>query len=68
MFKASALHKMVSLPVGVLEDREALEQLRALEAGMTIRAQVVDNIKLVEEAPADVNTPEEYEEAKKWIK
>lgn len=68
VFKASALHKMVSLPVGVLEDREALEQLRALEAGMTIRAQVVDNIKLVEEAPADVNTPEEYEEAKKWIK
>ena len=68
VFKASSLHKMVSLPVGVLEDREALEQLRALEAGMTIRAQVVDNIKLVEEAPADVNTPEEYEEAKKWIK
>lgn len=68
VFKASSLHKMVSLPVGVLEDRETLEQLRALEAGMTIRAQVVDNIKLVEEAPADVNTPEEYEEAKKWIK
>lgn len=68
VFKASSLQKMVSLPVGVLEDREALEQLRALEAGMTIRAKVVDNIKLIEEAPADINTPEEYEEAKKWIK
>ena len=68
VFKASSLQKMVSLPVGILEDREALEQLRALEAGMTIRAKVVDNIKLIEEAPADINTPEEYEEAKKWIK
>ncbi len=68
VFKASSLQKMVSLPVGVLEDREALEQLRALEAGMIIRAKVVDNIKLIEEAPADINTPEEYEEVKKWIK
>ena len=68
VFKASSLQKMVSLPVGILEDREALEQLRALEAGMTIRAKVVDNIKLIEEAPADINTPEEYEESLKWIK
>jgi hypothetical protein len=29
---------------------------------------VVDNMKLVDEAPADINTPEEYEEALKWIK
>ena len=62
------LLKMVSLPVGVLEEREALEQLRALENGMTIRALVVDNMKLINEAPADINTPEEYEEALKWIK
>ncbi len=68
VFKASSLQKMVSLPVGVLEERESLEQLRALENGMTIRALVVDNMKLVDEAPADINTPEEYEEALKWIK
>ncbi len=68
VFKASSLQKMVSLPVGVLEDREALEQLRALEAGMTIRAQIIDKIKLIEEAPADINTKEEYEESLKWIK
>lgn len=68
VFKASSLQKMVSLPVGVLEDREALEQLRALEAGMTIRAKIIDKIKLIEEAPADINTKEEYEEALKWIK
>ena len=58
---------MVSLPVGVLEEREALEQLRALENGMTIRAKVIGNMKLIDEAPADINTPEEYAEACKWI-
>ncbi|MGN0929437.1 MAG: 3-deoxy-manno-octulosonate cytidylyltransferase [Alphaproteobacteria bacterium] len=68
VYKAESLKKMVSLPVGVLEDREALEQLRALEAGMEIRAQVIDSMKLIEEAPADINTKEEYEEALKWIK
>ena len=68
VFKATSLQKMVSLPVGVLEGRESLEQLRALENGMTIRAKIVDNMKLVDNAPADINTPEEYEEACKWIK
>ena len=60
VFKAKSLQKMVSLPVGVLEGRESLEQLRALENGMTIRAKIVDNMKLVDNAPADINTPEEY--------
>ena len=68
VYKAESLKRMVSLSVGVLEDREALEQLRALEDGMTIRARVIAGMKLIEEAPADINTPEEYEEAKKWIK
>lgn len=68
VYKAESLKRMVSLPVGVLEDREALEQLRAIEDGMTIRAKVIGGIKLVDEAPADINTMEEYEEAKKWIK
>lgn len=68
VYKAESLKRMVSLPVGVLEDREALEQLRAIEDGMTIRAKVISGMKLIEEAPADINTPEEYEEAKKWIK
>lgn len=68
VYKAEALKKMVSLPVGVLEDREALEQLRALEAGMEIRAKIFKTIKLIEQAPADINTKEEYEESLKWIK
>lgn len=68
VYKASALKKMVDCPVGVLEDREKLEQLRALENGMSIYCKVIDKMKLVEEAPADVNTLEELEETKKYIK
>ncbi len=69
VYKASSLQKMVSLPVGVLEEREALEQLRALEAGMVIKARIIkkEEMKLIQEAPADVNTPEELEEARKYI-
>ena len=68
VYKASSLQKFVSLPVGILEKRESLEQLRALENGMKIRAKIVDNIKLIDQAPADVNTPEEYEAALQWIR
>jgi len=68
VFKASALKRAVKLPVGVLEDREKLEQLRWLEDGMTIRAKLIDNLKLIPEAPPDINTPEELEMALKWIK
>lgn len=68
VYKASSLQKIVELPVGVLENRESLEQLRALENGMYIRAKLIQNLKLVAEAPADVNTPEELSEARKYIK
>lgn len=70
VYTAEALKRMVSLPVGVLEARESLEQLRALENGMTIRARIItrEEMKLVVDAPADVNTPAELEEARKYIK
>ncbi len=68
VFKAASLQKMVSLPTGVLEKREALEQLRALENGMVIRARLVEDIRLVKEAPADINTPEDLEASLPWIK
>jgi len=68
VFKASALKHAVKVPVGVLEDREKLEQLRWLEGGMTIRARLIDNLKLIPEAPPDINTPEDLEMAQKWIK
>ncbi len=67
VYKASALAKFVSLPVGILEQRESLEQLRALENGMSIHAKIFDSICLDERAPADINTPEEYEEALKYL-
>jgi len=70
VYSAKSLNKMVSLPTGVLEVRESLEQLRALENGMTIRARLItqSDMKLIPEAPADVNTPEELELARKYIK
>ena len=54
--------------VGKLEGIEQLEQLRALENGMTIYAKIVDTIKLIEGAPADINTLEELLEAQKYMK
>ncbi len=68
VYSAKALSRFVSLPVGILEQSEKLEQLRALENGMTIYTKVVDSIKLIEDAPADINTPEELELAQKYIK
>lgn len=68
VYKASSLKKFVELPVGVLENRESLEQLRALENGMTIRAKVISKMVLDERAPADINTEEELSEALKYIK
>jgi 3-deoxy-manno-octulosonate cytidylyltransferase (CMP-KDO synthetase) len=67
-FGADSLRRAVELPVGVLEDREKLEQLRWLEGGTTVRARLMDKMKLVDAAPADINTPEELEEARKYIK
>lgn len=68
VYKASSLKKFVELPVGVLENRESLEQLRALENGMTIRAKVISKMVLDERAPADINTEEELTEARKYIR
>ncbi|MBR1649013.1 MAG: 3-deoxy-manno-octulosonate cytidylyltransferase [Alphaproteobacteria bacterium] len=68
VYKASSLRKIVSLPLGVLEKRESLEQLRALENGMTIRALLVENLKLNQSAPADIDTQEELDEARRYLK
>ena len=68
VYRAKALHKFVSSPVGVLENIEKLEQLRALENGMSIYAMIVPGIKLINEAPADINTPEELAEAQKYMR
>lgn len=67
VYNAKSLKKFVELPVGVLEDVEKLEQLRALENGMSVFAQIVPSIKLIENAPADINTPEELLEAQRFM-
>ena len=53
-FRRSALRRFVTLPPTVLEIRERLEQLRALEDGMQIAAALVDTIPLGVDTPADL--------------
>jgi 3-deoxy-manno-octulosonate cytidylyltransferase (CMP-KDO synthetase) len=56
-----ALESFVALPPSPLEKREKLEQLRALEAGMSIAVAHVD------EAPLSVDTPADLERARKLL-
>ena len=53
-YRREALERFVSLPPSVLERREKLEQLRALEAGMRIDVALVDTIPLGVDTPADL--------------
>lgn len=53
-YRRAALRRFVGLPPGVLERRERLEQLRALENGMTIGAARVDTVPLGVDTPADL--------------
>jgi 3-deoxy-manno-octulosonate cytidylyltransferase (CMP-KDO synthetase) len=53
-YRRDALARFVALPPGVLEAREKLEQLRALEAGMRIDAALVDTVPLGVDTPADL--------------
>lgn len=60
-YRREALAKFCELPPSLLELRERLEQLRALEAGMKIYAAIVDV------APEGVDTPEDLERARKTL-
>lgn len=53
-YRRAALARFVSLKPSPLELREKLEQLRALEDGMTIAAAVVDTLPLGVDTPADL--------------
>ena len=57
-YRRAALERFVALPPGLLEQREKLEQLRALEAGMRIDVALVDTL------PLGVDTPAELERAR----
>ena len=54
-YRRAALERFVRLPQGVLERREKLEQLRALENGMRIDAACVDTVPLGVDTPADLD-------------
>lgn len=60
-YRRSALERFVSLKPSVLELRERLEQLRALEAGMRIDAEIVHSV------PLGVDTPEDLERARAML-
>jgi 3-deoxy-manno-octulosonate cytidylyltransferase (CMP-KDO synthetase) len=60
-FTRAALARFVALPPSPLEQREKLEQLRALEAGMSIAVARVDAV------PLSVDTPEDLAEARKLL-
>ncbi len=60
-YRRAALERFVSLPPSVLEQREKLEQLRALEAGMRI------DVAQVREVPLGVDTPHDLERARAML-
>jgi 3-deoxy-manno-octulosonate cytidylyltransferase (CMP-KDO synthetase) len=49
------LARFVTLLPSPLEERERLEQLRALEAGMRIDVGIVDTVPLGVDTPADLD-------------
>jgi 3-deoxy-manno-octulosonate cytidylyltransferase (CMP-KDO synthetase) len=60
-YRREALARFVGLPPSPLEQREKLEQLRALEAGMRIDVTIVDSV------PLGVDTPEDLERAREIL-
>ncbi len=60
-FTRAALERFITLPVSPLENREKLEQLRALEAAMHIE------IARIDEVPLSVDTPEDLERARRIL-
>jgi 3-deoxy-manno-octulosonate cytidylyltransferase (CMP-KDO synthetase) len=60
-YRREALDRYVALPPSVLEQREKLEQLRALEAGMRIDAAIVDAV------PLGVDTPDDLARARQLL-
>src|SRR4029077_20482861 len=60
-YRRAALARFVALPPSPLEQREKLEQLRALEAGMRIDVAIVDTV------PLGVDTPEDLARAREML-
>lgn len=60
-YRRAALERFVKLPPSVGEQREKLEQLRALDAGMRI------DVAIIESIPLGVDTLEELKKARKLL-
>jgi 3-deoxy-manno-octulosonate cytidylyltransferase (CMP-KDO synthetase) len=60
-YRRAALEKFVGLPPSPLEQRERLEQLRALEAGMRIDVAIVDSV------PLGVDTSDDLDHARRLL-
>jgi 3-deoxy-manno-octulosonate cytidylyltransferase (CMP-KDO synthetase) len=60
-YRRAALERFVALPPSPLEQRERLEQLRALEAGMRI------DVAIVASVPLGVDTAEDLERARAML-
>jgi 3-deoxy-manno-octulosonate cytidylyltransferase (CMP-KDO synthetase) len=67
-FRRQALVRFTAAPPSPLELRERLEQLRALEMGMSIWAAVIDAAPISVDNPADLDRAREYARttSKKW--
>ena len=63
-YRREALERFVRLPRGVLEQRERLEQLRALEAGMTISVSLIAAGRL----GVQVDTPADLDRARQLFR
>ena len=63
-YRREALERFVGLPRGVLEQRERLEQLRALEAGMRISVSLIEASRL----GVQVDTPADLERARQLFR
>jgi 3-deoxy-manno-octulosonate cytidylyltransferase (CMP-KDO synthetase) len=62
-YRRPALERFVGLPRGVLEQREHLEQLRALEAGMHISVSLIEAARL----GVQVDTPGDLARARRLV-
>jgi 3-deoxy-manno-octulosonate cytidylyltransferase (CMP-KDO synthetase) len=60
-YRRAALERFIALPPSPLEQREKLEQLRALEAGMRIDIAIIDTV------PLGVDTPEDLARARAML-
>jgi len=59
-FRRAALQRFCAAPPSPLEKRERLEQLRALELGMSIWAAVIDEAPISVDNPADLQRARAY--------